>query len=59
VAWRDEKCIQILAGKPEVNRLLGWLGMHGMIMLKWVRKKSSVKLTGFNWLRMESNGRLL
>jgi hypothetical protein len=34
----DEKCIQILVGKPEKKRLLTRPRVDGRIILKWILK---------------------
>jgi hypothetical protein len=35
---RDEKCIQIFSGDVEEGDHLGYLGIDGRIILKWILK---------------------
>jgi hypothetical protein len=46
--WRHEK-YRNLFEKPEQS---GDLGVHGMIILKWILKKKSFMWIGFIWLRI-------
>jgi hypothetical protein len=47
---------KILVGKPEVKRPLGNLDVDGKLLLQWTLGKV---WTGFIWLRIRTNGRLL
>jgi hypothetical protein len=51
---------RVLVGKPEGERPLGNLGVDGKITLSWTSWRwGSMGRTGFGWLRIGSNGRLL
>jgi len=52
---RDEKCTQILVGDHSED-----LGVRRKIILKYILEKQGENVwTGFIWIRIEINGRLL
>jgi len=57
----EERCIQVLVGKPEGNRLVVEdPGVEGRIILGWIFKKLDVGAwTGSSWLRIGTGGRHL
>jgi hypothetical protein len=51
---------QILVGIPKGMRPFGNRHKDRKFILKWILKKHSLRVwTGFNYLRIRSNGRLL
>jgi hypothetical protein len=40
----DEKCVQILLGKPEGKGPVGYLDVEGRIILKWILGKQGERL---------------
>jgi hypothetical protein len=59
--WERRGVCRILVGIPERERdHLGYPGVNGKIMLRWVFRKWDVKAwTGLIWLRIETGGGLL
>jgi hypothetical protein len=54
------RAYKVLVGKPGWKRPLEDLGMDERIILEWILGKYGRKLrTGFNWLRIGTNGPLL
>jgi hypothetical protein len=50
---RREKCIRIMAGKSDVNRLVVRYRLHGTVPLKLIsRKRNESGWTGLIWLRV-------
>jgi hypothetical protein len=44
-------------GKPEGKRLLGYPGVDGRIILRWIFRKWDVGVwTGLGWLRIQTGG---
>jgi len=51
---------RILVGNSEEKNDVGYLGLDGMIILKWFLKKCSVKVwSRFSWLTINSSGGFL
>jgi hypothetical protein len=54
---RHENCYKICVGKTEGKQPLKDLGVDGRITLESVLEKQDGEVwTGFNWIRIETNG---
>jgi len=56
---RQERCIQVLMGRPEGIDHLENLGVDGRTLLKWIFMKWDKAWTGLNCLRIGTGGGML